>query len=183
MDRATDKKQKITFLLRRIRENDLFALGELMELKTRDIQTIAYSVLRDEALAENIVNEVMIALIQNVHTFRNEKNIDGWINTVTIHRAFDCLKKRKYEVFPGAEVLDTAPASVSSEEQLVERFAVVEALEKLEDLERGVLVEKILNGETYAAIAVKLDLSVKQVRLLYERAKSRFREAYRAEEE
>ena len=79
--------EKINSLLESIRKNDLFALGELMEAITPKIAKIACAILKDPQLAEDVVDEVLIALVQNIHSFKSDKNMNGWLNAVTINKS------------------------------------------------------------------------------------------------
>ena len=180
MDSNTkDKKHLISSLIRRIRENDLFALGELMEIKQGDIRKIAFSILGDVSLCEDVVNDVLIVFIQNVYKFRTDANINGWINTVTINICIDRRRKAVREVvLPEESLAASKGASAGFEDLLVDRITTVEALEKLPELERRVLLDKVLGKLSYGQIMDKYHMTKKQARLTFDRAKKLFREAY-----
>ncbi len=170
--------EKINSLLGRIRKNDLFALAELMEAVTPKISKIAFSILKDRQLAEDVLDEVLVALVQNVHSFKSKKNISGWLNAVTINKSIDYLRKTKNEFLPGDEFLSSIPAAVT-EEYMTERLQILDTLEKMDPLQRRLLLDKLLNGETLFSLAKKYNLTVKQVRLRLKKANAAFVRFYK----
>lgn len=175
---GSDKTGIINELLNRIKQNDLAALGELMELKTPAIRTIARNVLRDEKLAEDIVDEVMIALIKNIHNFKNSKNINGWINAAAINLSIDYLRKTKREK-PFSEEPVSERQGGSDENDIIERLTVVSILEKMDSMCSSLLVDKYINGLKLYELSDKYGLTVKQVRTRLAKAKEIFIQMYK----
>ncbi|MBS1399406.1 MAG: sigma-70 family RNA polymerase sigma factor [Firmicutes bacterium] len=174
--------EKINSLLESIRKNDLFALGELMEAITPKIAKIACAILKDPQLAEDVVDEVLIALVQNIHSFKSDKNMNGWLNAVTINKSIDCLRKRKNEFLPGDDFLSAIPAAIT-EDKLAEKLQIVDVLKKMEPLQRQLLVDRVLNGETLFSLAKKYNLTVKQVRIRLKKANAAFAALYSERED
>ena len=174
-----DKKTKIKYLLTKIKENDLFALGELLELKTKDIQTIAYNIIKDKTCIEDVVNEVIISFIQNVNNFSDEQNLNGWLNSVAINKSIDYLRKYKSDLNINNDSDASLLKNPSSEEQIVERISVLDVLSRMNDIERIVLVEKTINKCNYEAISEKYNITYKQVRRIYKTAKESFINYYK----
>jgi RNA polymerase sigma factor (sigma-70 family) len=173
-----DKKTKIKYLLIRIKDNDLLALGELLELKTKDIQIISYKILKDKSLVEDVVNEVMVSFIQNIHNFNDERNINGWLNVVAINKSIDFKRKMfEHETEYNSNFSNTSNAR--TEEEILERINVLGVLEKMKDIERYVLLEKLLNNSSYEAIANKFSISYKQTRRIFKSAKLKFMRFYK----
>ena len=172
-----EDKDKLNALLKRIRDNDLDALGELLRIKSPAIKKIAYEIIRDSSVCDDIVNEVMISVIRNVHKFKNFRNINGWINSVTINKSIDYNRRKSHEV-PAFSDFISDVAAADENGKLVEKLAVVSALEKMDPTERGILLDKFLNEMTLYALAQKYDLSVKQTRNRLSAAKKHFENFY-----
>ena len=173
-----DKKTRIRQLLGRIKENDLLALGELMDIKTRDIEVIAFKILHDKSLAEDVVNEVMVSFVQNIHSFDDEQNLNGWINAVAINKSIDYKRKIINETelkFEGA--IDTGGNNIESD--IVERLNILDILQRLDDMERKVFIDKVINDLQFNKISEKHNITFKQVRRLYKSAKQKFIKLYK----
>jgi len=173
-----DKKQAVNGLLKRIRENDLFALGELMELKQPDVRRIAFPILQDVSLCEDLLNDVLIIFLKNIDSFKNEENINGWFNAVTVNLAIDMKRKSSRELPMSSEKLPDSGGG-AFEESLINKMSTVDALERMPPLERSVLVDKILGGLTYIQLAEKYDLTKKSIRTVFAKAKKIFKDLYR----
>lgn len=178
MSESKEKKELVLSLLRRIKRNDLFALGELMEIKQTDIRTIAFSILNDISLCEDVVNDVLIIFIQNIYNFKNDDNINGWLNTVTINLAIDLKRKTKNEVLCDEGDYRLNPISNDFEERVIDKMITVKVLEKLPEFDRLILLDKILNKLSFTEIALKYNISKKIARTTYEKAKQEFKRLY-----
>jgi RNA polymerase sigma-70 factor (ECF subfamily) len=178
MTMPDDKKTKIKYLLIRIKDNDLLALGELLELKTKDIQAIAFNILKDKSLTEDVVNEVMVSFIQKIHNFDDERNLNGWLNAVAINCSIDYMRKKKNEnemIF-----FDNISSNGSeTEDEIIERLNIMDIFKKMDDLERRVLIDKIINKSSYEVISEKFNITYKQARRVFKSAKQNFMNFYK----
>jgi RNA polymerase sigma-70 factor (family 1) len=80
-------------LLRRVAEDDQFAFRSLFDHYRDLIYSIAYKVLKDEALAEDTVQEVFVKLWLNKKTLPQIQNLRAYINTVTRNYLYNYLKR------------------------------------------------------------------------------------------
>jgi len=95
-----------------------------------------------------------------------------WLRRVTINRAVDRLREkraqRQKENIPVTED-STQPASASSDQEAL-RLDVAAALNRLTDLQRGVLAAKVFESQTFADIAAEYGVSMSTVKTHYLRA-------------
>jgi RNA polymerase sigma-70 factor (ECF subfamily) len=57
--------------------------------------SIAWHFLRDRAVAEELAQEVFLALYQHLGTFESPEHILFWLRKVTTHRALDVTRSRQ----------------------------------------------------------------------------------------
>lgn len=179
-NKTTDKK--IAALVKRIRNNDLLALGELMNLKTLSVFATAFNILRDRESAEDVVNEVMIKLIENVHD-PSIQNFGAWLNAVALNYSLDTLRKRKRET-PTEEALLNLKAETTSTDadtRALERLQVAETLKKMPTESIELLTDKFVLELSINAIAKKRSLTFKQARKRIEDARELFKRIYEKE--
>jgi len=175
-----EENDKINILLKQIEDNNLFALAELMDMKTPSISTIAFNILKNESKSEEVVNSVLIALIKNIHNFKSYKNINGWINSVTINYSIDLLRKDNTEL-PFNDEIAFDDEELSNESQIIERLVIVSAIQSLDSLERGIFIDKYVNGLHFTELCKKYRKSIKAIRVILKKARDKFSEFYEKE--
>jgi RNA polymerase sigma-70 factor (ECF subfamily) len=82
------------FLLQQLREGNHGALALLFRRNARLVHTVAYRILRDEAEAEDLLQEVFLFIFRKWALFDASRgSARSWIVQVTYHRAID---RRRY---------------------------------------------------------------------------------------
>ncbi|MFF2483304.1 sigma-70 family RNA polymerase sigma factor [Paenibacillus sp. NPDC058071] len=144
------------------------------------------ALVRDEAAAEDIAQEVFLKLYRNPPD--QLEAVGAWLHRVLTRQAYDYIDKatRDRELARKSEqALMSEPQAARSNEQAVmdqeEREEVQRLLEELPDRDRKLLLLRY-SGYSYAEIADKLSVQQPQVGTLLKRAGDRFkRKAIQAE--
>lgn len=97
----------------------------------------------------------------------------GWLRRVTLNRAIDVRRQRRDESTSGEAVISKMPAPASTappvdREDL--RNDITAALDRLTEMQRGVLVAKVYDEMTFAQIAAETGLALSTVKTHYLRA-------------
>jgi RNA polymerase sigma-70 factor (ECF subfamily) len=136
------------------------ALAELYDRYGRLAYGLALRVLRDEALAEDAVQEAFLAVWRSSGRFVPERaKASTWVLTLVHRRAVDLVRRSERRK---AEPLESAPAlpQQGSTEELVwlrlERERVQEALRKLPDQQREALELAYYGGFSQSELAERL---------------------------
>ena len=85
-------------LFNRIRRNDRLALNTLFSQYYQKLCSFAYSYLRHQGEAEEVVSDVFIILWQKRHQLKIEKNLKAYLYTCVKHGAFAVIKFRQPHV-------------------------------------------------------------------------------------
>jgi len=80
-------------LLRRLRERDERAFRELVEEHRDRIFNLCYRMLGNRAEAEDVAQEVFIAVFKTIDQFREESKLSTWIYRVVVNH---CKNRIKY---------------------------------------------------------------------------------------
>ncbi|MDX2086614.1 MAG: sigma-70 family RNA polymerase sigma factor [Kofleriaceae bacterium] len=80
-------------LLRRLRDRDERAFRELLESHRDRVFNITYRMLGNRAEAEDVAQEVFIAVFKNIDDFREESKFSTWLYRVTVNH---CKNRIKY---------------------------------------------------------------------------------------
>lgn len=170
-----NETNNINNLIGRLANGDNVAFEELMLLTYKDLFLLSYSYLKDRMLAEDIVIETFIKLIEKIHTIENIQNLMGYLHTIAVNKSIDIIRKRKREVFLEDVGLKHTAANLNSE-----RENVWSALSMLKNNERLVLL--LWNYDyTLNEISQKSGFTINQVRLFLYKAKKNFSIEYKKE--
>ena len=144
-----------------IARSDESALAELYDRIGGTAYGLAYRVLRDEALAEDAVQEAFLGLWRSAGSFIPERaKASTWILTLVHRRAVDLVRReqrRRTESLEGAP----EPAEGSAEEAAwlrLDRERVQTALAKLPDQQREAIELAYYGGYSQAELAERLGL-------------------------
>ena len=143
-----------------------------MLLTYKNLYLLSYSYLKDHGLAEDVVSETFVKLIEKIDTIKNEQNLNGYLRTIVINKSLDVIKKRKKELSVEETVMDVSAKGNNAEDSVV-RYT----LSQLKSTERETLM-LWQYGYTVKEISAKTNLTINQVRLLLEKAKKSFFQKY-----
>jgi RNA polymerase sigma-70 factor (ECF subfamily) len=102
-------------LARRIGQRDEYAFEALMRRHNRMLYRLARSILKDEAEAEDAVQEAYLAAYRNIAGFRGGAKLSTWLARIVINEAYGRLRKQKH-----AAVVVAFDAHDRSEDRLEE---------------------------------------------------------------
>ena len=146
-------------MLEAIANGDDQGLADLYDRFGRIAYGLAYRVLRDQALAEDAVQEAFLTIWRSADGYRRERaKPSTWILTLVHRRAVDLVRRENRR---RGEPLDEAPEatgpSVPEEADLREkRTAVQAALQELPDDQRQAIELAYYGGFTQSELAERL---------------------------
>jgi RNA polymerase sigma-70 factor (ECF subfamily) len=96
-------------MLKQISEGEKEALALLFRRHARSVRNVAYRILRDEAEADDLVQEVFLFIFRKAVLFESAHGPAGsWIFQVVYHRAFDRRRYLNTRRFASQELKDTS---------------------------------------------------------------------------
>jgi RNA polymerase sigma-70 factor (ECF subfamily) len=135
------------------------ALAELYDRYGRIAYGLARRIVRDEALAEDIVQEAFLVLWRTAARFVPERGkASTWILTLVHRRAVDVVRReQRRRTEPLGDEADSGSAGADEDAWLrFERERVQEALAKLPDQQREALELAYYGGFTQSELAERL---------------------------
>ena len=140
--------------------SDEVALAELYDRYGRAAYGLALRVLRDEALAEDAVQEAFLAIWRGASRFIPERaKASTWIMTLVHRRAVDLVRReerRRTDPLPEAEPGSGGPSAADTAWLRLERERVQAALAKLPDQQREAIELAYYGGFTQSELAERL---------------------------
>jgi RNA polymerase sigma factor (sigma-70 family) len=154
-------------VLEAVGKGDDDALGILYDRYGRVAYALAFRVLRDQALAEDAVQEAFLAVWRSADAYKRERaKPSTWILTVVHRRAVDLVRREQRR---RGEPLEAAPEPVSApvDEDVAlrdRRVAVQAALDRLPGEQRQALELAYYAGLTQSELAARLGVPLGTVK-------------------
>jgi RNA polymerase sigma-70 factor (ECF subfamily) len=148
--------------------NDTRLVEWLVSEYARPLYRMAISVVRDHALAEDVVQETLVKAWQAYPSYRGDAPVGAWLLRICHNVAVSTLRRRRDQ--PTEPDLLPTVAVPGPADQVADRVAVEElwlVLADMDPLSRTILVLRDVEGLSYEAIADVTDttLSVVKTRL------------------
>ena len=168
---------------------DARAFEQIMRKHNRMLFRTARAILRDDAEAEDALQEAYVHAFRSMDTFRAESKLSTWLARIVANEALMRLRKtaRRAEIVPiepsasaaMEQVTDTnmdnAPDSSAERKQM--RGLLEAQIDALPDLYRTVFMLRAVEELSVEETAAVLDLPPATIRTRFFRARSLLREA------
>ncbi|MCB1560784.1 MAG: RNA polymerase sigma factor [Xanthomonadales bacterium] len=175
-------------LVRLVRCGDRFAFRQITQRCNQRIFRVVRSVIRDEAEAEDVVQEAYLQAYRKIDSFRGESALSTWLARIALNEAYARLRSRHATLeldamdpdhgdttlihFPTRQRGED-PAKVAARGQL--RDLLERAVDQLPDAFRTVYVMRDIEGCSVRETAEALDLREETVKTRLHRARRRLR--------
>lgn len=134
----------------------------------------AFSYLKDEAEAQDVVQEVMIECWEKIDDANSIHNMEAYCVTLTKHRSLDKLKRKGRQQSPLTEIQSVMADPVDPDRAAQGKEAighVQEIMDGLPEKQREVLHLRDMEGYSYKEICEMLSLEMNHVKVLLHRAR------------
>jgi RNA polymerase sigma-70 factor (ECF subfamily) len=155
-----------SILFERIRHDDGAAFDNLFRAWYPRLVRYAEAMLHDRAVAEEVAQEVMLAIWNGRRTLSIEGSPAGYLFRATRNRALNELRHRKVQEKSQPYLVAPSQVSAQAESDLIEgelQQALQDALAELPDRCREVFELSRVQGLRYTEIAETMQISVKTV--------------------
>ena len=143
---------------------------QLLEELVRDhldaVYRVAYSVVRDSALAEDVSQDAILKAWRALPTFRGDSSLRSWVLRITHNTAISTLRKRREEL-RDPSLLPEHESVSTTEGEAVGRLSIdafEDALNQLDDLSRSIVVLREIEGLSYDEISHMLEVPLPTVK-------------------
>jgi RNA polymerase sigma-70 factor, ECF subfamily len=178
-------------LVHRVQRDDANAFAVLMRRYNRRLYRTARAILKDDAAAEDAVQEGYVAAYRHIGEFRGEAQIATWLTRIVVNQALQALRRTRREQVvvlfdeppeernPDDDIADSL--SPGSPEKTMLRAEMRRLIErKIDELPEGyrtVFMLREVEDMTVEETATALGIPAATVRSRLFRAKARLRES------
>jgi RNA polymerase sigma-70 factor (ECF subfamily) len=173
-------------LARAVAAGEEAALRELLRRHNQRLFRTARAILRDDAEAEDAVQEAYLKAIRAIGNFRGDAKLSTWLTRIVANEALGRLRKRKRaEVLPLDADVEPIPSADAPEPESPEvaamraqaRRIVERRIDALPEAFRTVFMLRVVEEMTVEETAAVLDVPDATVRTRLFRARSLLRES------
>lgn len=181
----TEEAKLLAVEVRKAQAGDAYAMTRLIETNRTWVRGIAYSVLSDAHLAEDAAQEVCVRVVKHLAGLESAEAFRPWIYRMTRNVALSMAQRRERTPQPigldteamregGRMSVDETPGAALDEDEKV--GTILEAIGKLPEIYREVLVLKHVQELSYAEMSTILNVSVKSLEVRLVRARKMLQE-------
>ncbi len=176
-------------LVRRARAREASAVRAIIQANNRRLFRMARSILKNDAEAEDVVQETYVRAFTHLDGFRGESSLATWLTRIAMNEALGRLRRQHPTVEwttlePGALEAQVIQFPLSTPPEDPERTmaqreiqTVVErAIDELPDAFRSVFIARVVEGMSTEETAEVLDLKPETVKTRLFRARALLRD-------
>lgn len=178
-DSSQVERERERELVARAQNGDRAAFAALLREHQDEVYTLARRLVGDSHLASDVAQEALIRAWRALPKFRGDAKLSTWLYRITANTAWTHKKRAsRHQSASIDEHIDVA-APVGSDHpevagEIVElRGRLRQALDRLPDSHREIVVLKDIYGWSHAEIAESLDISVTAAKVRLHRARAR----------
>jgi RNA polymerase sigma-70 factor, ECF subfamily len=177
-------------LVQRARDRDEVAIRAITQRYNRRLFRVARSILRDDAEAEDVVQETYVRAFTGLAHFRGDSGFGTWITRIAMNEALGRLRKLRPTIeWEGygenrmpAEIIDFPVSAASRDPERIMaqgeiRTVLEHAIDALPDAFRAVFVARLVEGMSVEETADLFGLRSETVKTRLHRARTLLRDA------
>jgi RNA polymerase sigma-70 factor, ECF subfamily len=174
-------------LIARVRDGEGAAFEKLMRRYNQRIFRAARSILRDEAEAEDVVQETFVRAFHHLEDFEERSSVGTWLTRIAVNEALSRLRRsQRFDVLDSdtnqkeggsrpVESKQPGPEDQASSREL--QSVLTAAIDSLAQELRTVFVLREIEGLSTLETGEALQLSSEAVRVRFHRARHALRKA------
>lgn len=170
----------------RIRAGEAALYEILMRRHNQRLYRVAVSILRNDAEAEDVMQEAYVRAYTHLDQFAGEAKFSTWLTKIAAHEALarlrgrgriedlDLILETNIHIMANVQKATRDPEKQTYDEEL--RVVMDRAINSLPDTYRSVFVLRAVEGLNVAETAACLDLSLEAVKTRFHRGRSLLRQ-------
>jgi len=160
-------------LIEECRSGNSRAQFRLYNLYSKAMYNLAYRILNNREVAEDILQEAFVECFRSINTFRFESTFGAWLKKIVVNKCINQLKKKKIDI----TLCETLPPVIIDEDEEVtyDTTKIFKGIETLPDGYRVILTLYLLEGYDHSEISQILGITESTSKSQYSRAKEKLR--------
>ena len=177
---SADERETMERCIARLANGDAAAMEPLYNIANAAVYAFALSMLKNRHDAEDLVSDVFLKAYEKYPTFDADRaSVSTWLYTITRNTVIDYFRTHR----PGVELPEDLPDAAGIDDGLLQREslqALGEALNRLDERLRALIVLRYGKGLSLKDTAARLGVSYAYVKILHSNALKTLRECFEA---
>ncbi|MCL4499805.1 MAG: RNA polymerase sigma factor [Chloroflexi bacterium] len=168
-------------LVERMKDGDVEAFSVVFDEYHARLCRYLGSLVRDPALAEDLVQETFIKAYQAIERSGAPQNLTAWIYTIATNTALSALRRRRilsWLPIHGNEEIEAQASDVDLETLVGDRAVLAQVFGRLPRQDVACLLLHFQQGLSYTELAAVLGISIPAAKMRLSRARAAFRDTY-----
>jgi len=146
------------------------AFETVYEHTKRGVFSIIVAIVKDKSQTEDLMQDTYIKMLSKIHTYERGRNFNAWLLQIAKNIAIDHTRKFKrvsvYDPIESSYVFDNTVDEAPKEQS----YEMEEMLKPLDDLEREVVLLRIVSDTKFKDIATLTKKPIGTVLWIYNKA-------------
>lgn len=173
-------------LVEQILKGNLDSFNILVNKYEFPVLKFVYNMIRNKEASEDITQEVFITLYKKLYTFNMHYKFSSWLFQIARNKSIDYIRKYKrvYEasIEDSKEACSNDMSPETSAEFMETKLKVQGFVNRLESIDRDILMLRYSQDLTFSDIAEVLNLNEATVKRKYYKIRDRYKELYDIDE-
>lgn len=165
------KNTNLKILVNNLINGDHTAFDQVYYATRDSVYYTIFKIIRNDSRTEELVQEVYIKAINNIHKFDN-KNFRGWISRIARNLAIDVYNKEQKEFYLDSQDNDFVFTSKSNSD---EEYLLSDMKRVLKDMEFEIVLMHVIGNMTHKDIGKTLEKPIGTILWNYNQAMKKLR--------
>jgi RNA polymerase sigma-70 factor (ECF subfamily) len=167
----------VDILLRRVRQGDAAAFGEIYASYIERIYRYVYYQVKDRMLAEDIAEEVFLKAWRNLDSYKgNGASLSSWLYRIAHNLVIDNFRAGKKLAAMKREVVDDTDSPQHTAESNWQKQRLLEVVDTLPEQQKQLILLKFIEGMNNEEIAQVTGKTQGAIRIMQMRALASLRQ-------
>ena len=174
MNTATTSYLSDFELINQFKSGKKHSFGELYDRHYQLVYSRCYQLCRDENIAFDLTQEVMLKAFDHLNEFRGESHFKTWLYTIASRHCYSYLHKKK----TGVELTDQMADSLPEENNDDLHSTMLTLIHKLPADEKNLLLKKYEQGISIEDLQEELNVSASAIKMRLKRSREKLNLVY-----
>ncbi len=166
------------FYIQKVIEGNAESFRFLIDRYKDKAFSVAYSVLHNQTVAEDAVQEAFIKAFNKIDTFRGDATFSTWLMRIVVNESIKELRRKKMEIEGHKQIVNVDEHGVNSSIKLLkkqeQKIFIEKTLKKMPQREALVLQLFYIDDLSLKEMEEILDIKYDHIKVLLFRARKRF---------
>ncbi len=139
------------------------------------------AIVKDNSVIDDLMQDTYVRFLENIDKYKTKTNINAYLSTMAHNITINYYNREK-RLIHDETLFEFIPDS-SSHEQEYENIEAIEMLKNLDDIEKEIVVQHVINELKFKDIALMVDKPLGTVLWIYNKAIKKLKKEVKKDEQ